>query len=556
MGKGFVKREKYVPAGHITSFPGSRQPGAAERRKSMLTLALLLVVCCLGINRELWTPDEPREAEISREMLLAPGVVPSLNGHRFIEKPPLYYWTVAGVFALTGGPSAPAARSVSMAASFLTLLLVFLWGRREFSADVGLIAAVGLATSFQFMVSSHWILLDPLLMLSTTAAAWAGWELVQGRGGWRRALQFYLAVVAALWIKGLIGPVLLGCGLLAYAAWSRSLTPIRRLHPLAGIAVLLGATALLAFLIYLQGGADAVREWLWVNHVERFVAPELTGHAQPFYYYLYTLLIAVFPWWVPLVDVLRPGRWRGDHSPWKPMKVYLATLCAGMLVILSVSVTKRGTYLLPVLPLLFLLLATQAAQWWQKQDAGFRGNSAWWLQIGLIGLLVIGPVLIMLVRLKTPVPHAIAFLAAVAALTAALIAFSRRGDWPRALPALVAYALSSVIGLVVITAQLVAPEKDMAPFVKWFASQIPRNLPIYASGHIDETLQAIVPFVTGRRLIEIAPAEIDARQPPYLLVQNKAAGATASAPGTSYVLVGDHNFGPGRYFSVWRRGGD
>ena len=32
---------------------------------------------------------------------------------RFVEKPPLYYWSVAGLFALTGGPSATAARAVS-----------------------------------------------------------------------------------------------------------------------------------------------------------------------------------------------------------------------------------------------------------------------------------------------------------------------------------------------------------------------------------------------------------------------------------------------------------
>src|ERR1051326_6100672 len=113
-------------------------------------------MCLLGLQRSLWTPDEPREAEISREMLIAPGVVPTLNGQPYLEKPPLYYWIVAGVFALTGEPSAAAARSVSGFAGFLTLLLVFLWGRREFSTSVGLAAAIGLAASCQFMISTHW----------------------------------------------------------------------------------------------------------------------------------------------------------------------------------------------------------------------------------------------------------------------------------------------------------------------------------------------------------------------------------------------------------------
>src|ERR1700682_5244146 len=69
----------------------------------------LLLLALLGCNRGLWTPDEPREAEISREMALSPSVIPTLNGQRFIEKPPLYYWVVAAVYRLTGAASVVAA---------------------------------------------------------------------------------------------------------------------------------------------------------------------------------------------------------------------------------------------------------------------------------------------------------------------------------------------------------------------------------------------------------------------------------------------------------------
>ena len=91
-----------------------------SRRATALVLGLLLIVSLLGVGREPWTPDEPREAEISREMWLAPSVVPSLNDAAFVEKPPLYYWTVASVFALVGGQSAVAARAVSATAAFRT----------------------------------------------------------------------------------------------------------------------------------------------------------------------------------------------------------------------------------------------------------------------------------------------------------------------------------------------------------------------------------------------------------------------------------------------------
>jgi 4-amino-4-deoxy-L-arabinose transferase-like glycosyltransferase len=532
------------------------QTGATERRKTIAVLGLLLLISFMGINRDLWTPDEPREAEISREMALDPGVVPTLNGRPFIEKPPLYYWTVASIFALTGEASAPLARSVSMGASFLTLLIVFLWGRREFSSDVGLVAAIGLAASVQFMISSHWVLIDPLLMLFTTLAAWAGWELVQGRGGLPRALQFYLALAMALWIKGLIGPVLFAFGLLAYVVWMHSLKPIVRVYPVTGVMALLAATGVLAFLIYLEAGSAAVREWLWVNHVQRFIDPEYTGHEQPFYYYLHTLPTAIFPWWIPLADCLRPSRWRADTSSWKPLKVYLAAMCLGMTLILSASATKRGIYLLPLLPLLALLLAAHSVQWWQRQSAEFGGSSAWWFQIALVGLLAATPVFVGLVYLHSTEGYAIAFLAFVAALTVGLVVLSRRRDWSKALAVLGLYALSGVVGLMLVTAHLAAPLKDMTPFVQWFDAEIPANTPIYAVGNVDETLEAIVPFVTGRLLIEIMADEVPRLGPNYILVQDKEGGETAPQFGPPYEFLRDRGFGPGRYFAIWRRSDD
>ena len=36
-------------------------------RSTVVVLGLLFVACWLAIGRDLWTPDEPREAEISRE---------------------------------------------------------------------------------------------------------------------------------------------------------------------------------------------------------------------------------------------------------------------------------------------------------------------------------------------------------------------------------------------------------------------------------------------------------------------------------------------------------
>src|SRR5579863_3000295 len=160
---------------------------------------LVLLLAALGCNRGLWTPDEPREAEIAREMALSPSLIPTLDGQAFLEKPPLYYWVVGAAFRAVGAPSVLAARAVSVVAGLATLLLLYRWltdgnsSRRD-------ITLLMLATSVQFVVSTHWVLLDPLLMLATTVAAWAAWQLIaQPQAQQLPWWVLYGALIAALW---------------------------------------------------------------------------------------------------------------------------------------------------------------------------------------------------------------------------------------------------------------------------------------------------------------------------------------------------------------------
>ena len=530
-------------------------------RATALVLGLLLIVSFLGVGREPWTPDEPREAEISREMWLSPSVVPSLNDAAFVEKPPLYYWTVAGVFALVGGQSAGAARAVSAAAAFLTLLLVFLWGRREFSPAVGFAAAIGLATSVQFMISTHWIVMDPLLMLFTTAAAWAGSEIVQGRGRARVLLAFYGALTLALWTKGLIGPVLIASGLLVFAGARRSFEPLWRVRPFLGVAVMVLMTGVIAALIYADAGAVAVREWLWVNHVQRFVHPTYTGHDQPFYYYLSALPIALFPWWVPFALVLRPSRWRFGptslrRSAWYEPRLYLGALSLGMVVLLSAASTKRGLYLLPMLPPLFLLLAAEAVDWWEWRAAAMWRSGAWWLQVLFVVLLAVGPTVFALRYLHSTDTVAIAALAAVAVVTGALVVLAYRGRESASLGALGVLAVASVAGLVVLVVHLAAPERNMAAFLRDLDRRMAPGEPVSLIGDVDESVNGIVPFVTGRRVVTTTVADLPVRQPVCVLVQNNEAGRTAPDLPRPYERKGARTFGPERYMAFWCRGAD
>ncbi len=524
----------------------------AQRLGQWLPALALLLLALLGCNRGLWTPDEPREAEISREMALRPGVIPTLNGQRFIEKPPLYYWTVAAVYRLTGGASVLAARSISVLAALGTLALLVLWGSAAHSRMSGWLAAFMLATSVQFVVSSHWVLIDPLLMLCTTAAAWTAWELLAKHDGARLRLLFYLALVLALWIKGLVGPALIVAGLIVYIAVDR---PVhwRRLRPIGGASVLLLAVLMLGLAIWNQGGAAAVWEWAYVNHVQRVLNPGITGHRQPVLYYAWTLPYAMLPWLMPLIEALRPAHWRRPDDPAR----YPALMSAAMLALLSLSVTKRETYLLPLLPLLFLWLGIRTHEWWQQWQGrdGQRLGAFWWLQVSMLCLYALGPPVAAWLWLKSVNAAVLAALLVAAASVTWLLYTSAtaqraRAGWAGLLCAFAGSALTLVLAPI-----LLNDIKDMGPFVRWIGQQLPAAQPVYATG-VDETLAAEIPFYTGRAVVPVDTSAL--RQPgprstlpPWVLVQDNQDGRAGSLePG--YTLVAARSFGPRRRLLLWR----
>ena len=524
----------------------------AQRLASLLPPLALAMLTLLGCNRGLWTPDEPREAEISREMALRLSVIPTLNGEQFIEKPPLYYWTVAALFRVTGGASVAAARAVSVAAAAATLAILVIWGSAAHSRAAGWLSALMLATCVQFVVSAHWVLIDPLLMLTTTLAAWAAWELLARRDSAALRLLLYGSLILALWIKGLIGVVLLGAGLASYIVVDRP-AHWRRLRPIACMSVLLLAVLLLALAIWEQGGNAALWEWAYVNHVQRLISPAgSSGHRQPLLYYTWTLPFTMLPWLLALFEALRPAHWRrgqlaGLPRPADPAR-YGALMSAAMLLLLSASATKRETYLLPVLPLIFLWLGIRTYGWWQHWQ--LRGDAdlgaLWWLQALLLALYALAAPLAAWIWLKVPNAWVVVTLLIAALCVAALIYYSATAQRLRAGPAALACAIAGSAAVLILAPVLLDDLKDMGPFVRSIGQSLPPGQPVYALG-IDETLRAEIPFYTGRSVVPVTGSA----RPAWIVQQDNHDGhALNLAP--DYALVRERAFGPRRTLQLWR----
>ncbi|HBA83492.1 MAG TPA: hypothetical protein DCZ95_05290 [Verrucomicrobia bacterium] len=363
-------------------------------------LALALAVCWVGIfDRDLWTPDEPRDAAVALAMAQSGNyVVPLLAEEPFIEKPPMYF-AVAGLAAkLTGGllGNVGAIRMTTALWGLGVLWMTYLLGRRLVDRTTGLMAVLLLATMEGFVENMHWIRVDASLAFFVAAAVWCFAEMFLADRPWY-AVPAGLFTAGAFLSKGVIGPLFVGMGWLGFAlpCWLAQWREQRRVrlyiapHLAALLAFAVGA-GIWMILLRVVGGKALWDEWFWDNHVGRLTGTSTAlGHLHPGepWYYLQTLAMYSMPW----LPLLLLGFWRfekearagGLATLWKNPGLPLVLWGVGSLVMLSISVTKRDIYLLPAFPAFALLCAMMVRG---KQPRWIGGFYAFWMGLCAVAL--------------------------------------------------------------------------------------------------------------------------------------------------------------------------
>lgn len=320
-------------------------------------LAALLLLPSLAI-RPLWMPDETRYADVALNMLTDDGaIVPKLNGRIYREKPPFFFWSIAGLVT-AGVPVNVAPRLISILASLLTLLLVPVIGSRMgVAAPICRRATFMLATTPFFLLYGTMGLLDPLFAFLITAAMAA--KLARaGAGGGRRALFAVLEGLflgAAMLTKGPVcllfplglrlGAIFSGAGRAGRADRSDLLALT---VALAGVFAWLVAAARVA-------GVDYVLD-LTLGQIARRVAGEVPHH-RPRYFLPLLTFVGFIPWALFGVN----GLWRALRArSFAPMPSATAAVAGWVifpLVVFTILPSQQPHYVLPLLPAGGLLLA-------------------------------------------------------------------------------------------------------------------------------------------------------------------------------------------------------
>lgn len=376
--------------------PSRMPPNAAlPPRGTALLLALVtaLLLFRLG-DAPLIGPDEPRYARVAVEMhRRGDWVVPTLQGQPWLEKPPLYYWTAGGAFALLG-ETETAARLPSVFAALLMTGLTALVGARLYGGAAGLHAGFIAGTSLLTFAYGRAAAMDMMLAATVSAAIGLLGLRLLGIAGRMAVIAAGACAGLALLAKGPLGALLPMLVALAYLAAARDRAEAwRRLAsrlPLAVLAMVAVAGPWYAAILAVQGRAF-VDVFLLNHNVARFTST-VHNHPGPFFYYVPVLLAGLFMWSglaLPGLFALRP-RAAAD----------LFVLCwlGAPLVFFSVAGSKLPGYILPCIPPLAIAAGRAADRLVQAARPGGAARATALVTVALGAVVAAAPIVLRQMR--------------------------------------------------------------------------------------------------------------------------------------------------------------
>jgi 4-amino-4-deoxy-L-arabinose transferase-like glycosyltransferase len=359
-------------------------------RAVLVLLAASAVLFFYGLaDRDLWSSHEARAAQDASSILEEGrwGLPQLYDRHAELQKPPLYYWLVAGIGWWRGGVDAWAVRLPAAISATLIVLTVYFLCHARGRSGAGLAAALMLATSLHFTWLARVGRIDMPLTLATTLSLVGFYLCMPGRPSEPSTAAFaklaakplgYIAAGAAVLLKGPIGLLLPAATLAAFLAFEvgfRSAIRPRTWLRWAGDYGLwwgapLVALIVLPWFIWANGETDG-QLWsvFFVKHnLERGLGGgTLTAH--PWWFYGPRLLADALPWSVVLVPAIflffRRGWWPEDREA----RFGLIWLGATM-VLLSLSRFKRADYLLPAYPGVAIFLGCVRQRWGTTYSLG------------------------------------------------------------------------------------------------------------------------------------------------------------------------------------------
>ena len=333
-----------------------------------------LLVLCAGVffyglgSLPFIGPDEPRYAQVAREMFISGDwVTTRLGGINWFEKPALTYWLSAIGYKLFGENEFGARFFVAVFAT-VGVLLVYGFGKRIRSARFGFLSAAVLTTCGMWPGFARVATFDmPLSVAMILALAgflvWEQQEENQNRN------RFWLLMCFALGLgvlaKGLVG-IVLPCAVIGlYTLLTERLKILFKPKLLLiGTVIFLATAATWYAPVIAKHGREFINEFFIGHHFQRYLSNKYK-HPQPFYFFFLVALAGSFPW----TFYLLASAWHSLRN-WREtltdrLRLFLWLWISVTIGFFSFSGSKLPGYVLPIFPAVALLVGLELEKWWQ-----------------------------------------------------------------------------------------------------------------------------------------------------------------------------------------------
>lgn len=352
-----------------TSFEGEYEKFKGLFQQPGVQIFVLSAFCVLlftvGVGRwDLWDPDEPRYAQVAKEMVTNSGdwILMHLNGKVYGDKPPLFFWLIALSSYLWGGFTSFAVRFPPALFGTLTVLITYLIGKSLYSSRTGFLSGLILATSFEFAYLSTRGNIDTTLTFFTTASilSFLLWtqrikqeKTSEDRMGGLQFFGFYIGMGLATLAKGPVGFILPLLVSLVFLAVQKDWKGIKRMRLLPGMLLFFVVVLSWYLPAIVSGGKAYIEETLLKQTVNRYA--EGWSHGHPFYYYFLTFPANFLPWTLSLPGVILFTLSKRKEGIGREF-LFLLVWFASIFLFFSFSKGKREIYLLPLYPAVAIMV--------------------------------------------------------------------------------------------------------------------------------------------------------------------------------------------------------
>ena len=342
----------------------------------LLTILIFLFFFFKLGNYDLAAPDEPRFALVAREMLFNNHwILPHRNDNPYPDKPPLFFWLIAGFSALAGGAvTAWTARLPSAIAATFILLFMWFWSKKDQEDSLRpLLTTLILMSSVLFFYQARMAQLDMLLCFLTTVSLILGFKALTGEQYSIVGLGICLGM--AILAKGPVGYLIPVGSMALFAVFEGK----KAWRAFPWKSLLWGFVPVVIWIVLLAIEVTLKNQWAYLHNLlfkqtlVRYFNP--WHHYKPFYYFFTTLLYDFFPWIlfllaaIPLTKTKRAALNDQQKFAWA---VFLFTL-----VFFSLSKGKRNLYLLPLFPFAAYLVATHIEALFKEYVVSWREKLPW-----------------------------------------------------------------------------------------------------------------------------------------------------------------------------------